>query len=165
VRGDNLSTSPFAIVNEVPKPPSHYVTGVPPELDQIILKLLEKDRGNRYPSARQLLGDLNTLRPGAGVREQAHLSELHRHFSAPGFEQQPTVQMTFPSPGAVMPCAVRSVTRAIVGADLRRGVALLAAAAYTIIKGSIFADRIDRWPCCHSSTPREIRTASTSAMD
>src|SRR4051812_6257500 len=62
VRGDNFIDIAFAIVNEVPKPPSYYVSGIPPELDQIILKLLEKDRANRYASARQLLSDLNTLR-------------------------------------------------------------------------------------------------------
>ncbi len=143
VRGDNFIDIAFAIVNEVPKPPSHYVSGVPPELDQIILKLLEKDRGNRYPSARQLLGDLNTLRRELEFESKLSSPEMHRHFSAPGFEQQPTVQMTFPigARGHAMRRAFRD-TR-IVALISVVVVALLAAAAYTIIKGSIFADRID----------------------
>ena len=142
VRGDNFIDIAFAIVNEVPKPPSHYVTGVPPELDQIILKLLEKDRSNRYPSARQLLGDLNTLRRELEYESKLTSPEMHRHFSAPGFEQQPTVQMTFPISGRghAMRRAFRN-TRIV--ALIVVVVALLAAAAYTIIKGSIFADRID----------------------
>jgi serine/threonine protein kinase/Tfp pilus assembly protein PilF len=143
VRGDNFIDIAFAIVNEVPKPPSHYVSGVPPELDQIILKLLEKERGNRYASARQLLGDLNTLRRELEFENKLSSLEMHRHFSAPGFEQQPTAQMTFPIPsrGVRMRRAFRD-TR-IVAVMVVVVVALLAAAAYTIIKGSIFADRID----------------------
>jgi serine/threonine protein kinase/Tfp pilus assembly protein PilF len=143
VRGDNFIDIAFAIANEVPKPPSHYVQGIPPELDQIILKLLEKDRGNRYPSARQLLGDLNTLRRELEFENKLGTPEMHRHFSAPGFEQQPTVQMTFPiSPrGQLMRRAFRDTRVVAVLAIVV--VALLATAAYTIIKGNVFADRID----------------------
>jgi serine/threonine-protein kinase len=143
VRGDNFIDIAFAIVNEVPKPPSHYVSGIPPELDQIILKLLEKDRGNRYASARQLLSDLNTLRRELEFENKLSSLEMHRHASAPGFEQQPTAQMTFPIASRRLSVrrAFRDSRIVVVMAILL--VALLAAAAYTLIKGSIFADRID----------------------
>jgi serine/threonine-protein kinase len=143
VRGDNFIDIAFAIVNEVPKPPSHYVSGIPPELDQIILKLLEKDRGNRYASARQLLSDLNTLRRELEFENKLSSLEMHRHFSAPGFEQQQTAQMTFPIASRRLSVrrAFRDSRIVVVMAILL--VALLAAAAYTLIKGSIFADRID----------------------
>ncbi len=143
VRGDNFIDIAFAIVNEVPKAPSHYVSGVPPELDQIILKLLEKERGNRYPSARQLLGDLNTLRRELEYENKLSSLEMHRHFSEPGFEQQKTAQMTFPisSRSLKMRRAFRDTRVVAVIAVVV--VALLAAAAYTVIKSSIFADRID----------------------
>ena len=143
VRGDNFIDIAFAIVNEVPKPPSYYVSGIPKELDQIILKLLEKDRGNRYASARQLLADLNTLRRELEFENKLGSLEMHRHASAPGFEQQPTAQMTFPiSPRRfAVRRAFRNSRIVVVMAIVL--VALLAAAAYTLIKGSIFADRID----------------------
>src|SRR5205814_9866732 len=124
--------------------PSHYVTGVPPELDRIILKLLEKDRINRYASARQLLSDLHTLRRELEFDNRLNSLEMHRHFSAPGFEQQATAQMTFPISSRhtlALPRAFRDSRIVIIMAIVIVG--LLATAAYTIIKSSLFADRID----------------------
>jgi len=144
VRGDNFIDIAFAIANEVPKPPSHFASGVPPDLDRIILKLLEKERGNRYASARQLLGDLNALRRELEFENKLNSSEMHRHFSAPGFEQQPTAQMTFPIMSRrrmAMPRAFRDSRIVVLMAIMI--VALLATAAYTILKSTIFVDRID----------------------
>jgi serine/threonine protein kinase/Tfp pilus assembly protein PilF len=143
VRGDNFIDIANAIANDIPQPPSHSVPGVPPELDRIILKLLEKNRDNRYPSARQLLSDLRTLRRELEFENKLGSLEMHRHSSAAGFEQQQTAQMTFP-------IAQRRFSLHAALRDWRAGivialvlVALLAAAAYTIIKGSLFADKID----------------------
>jgi len=141
-RGDNFIDIAFAIANEVPKPPSHYVSGVPPELDQIILKLLEKDRGNRYASARQLLGDLNTLRRELEFENKLNSLEMHRHASVPGFEQQPTMQMTFPISSRR---GIRRLIRdpRVIAVMAIVIVALAVTAAYMVARSSIFADRID----------------------
>jgi serine/threonine protein kinase/Tfp pilus assembly protein PilF len=143
VRGDNFIDIANAIVNEIPQPPSHYVSSVPPELDRIILKLLEKDRANRYPSARQLLSDLHTLRRELEFENKLSSLEMHRHFSAPGFDEQQTAQMTFPigTRRFPLPRVFRDSRIVILMALVL--VALLAAAAYTIIKSSLFADKID----------------------
>jgi TolB-like protein/Flp pilus assembly protein TadD len=68
---------------------------------------------------------------------------MHRHASAPGFEQQQTAQMTFPISARrfAVRRAFRNSRLLVILAIVV--VALLAVAAYTIIKGSIFADRID----------------------
>jgi serine/threonine protein kinase/Tfp pilus assembly protein PilF len=141
-RGDNFIDIAFAIANEVPKPPSHYVSGVPPELDQIILKLLEKDRGNRYASARQLLGDLTTLRRELEFENKLNSLEMHRHASVPGFEQQPTMQMTFPIAPRRGIRRLLHDSRVVVVMTIVL-VAVGVTAAYTIIRSNIFADRID----------------------
>jgi len=143
VHGDNFIDIASAIVNEIPKPPSHYASGVPPELDRIILKLLEKDRANRYPSARQLLSDLHTLRRELEFENKLSSLEMHRHSSVPGFDEQQTAQMTFPigTRRFQLPRAFRDSRIVILMALVL--VALLAAAAYTIIRGSLFADKID----------------------
>jgi serine/threonine protein kinase/Tfp pilus assembly protein PilF len=143
VRGDNFIDIANAIVNEVPKPPSHYVSGVPPELDRIILKLLEKDRANRYPSARQLLSDLHMLRRELEFENKLSSLEMHRHSSLAGFDEQQTAQMTFPigTRRFALPRAFRDSRIVILMALVL--VALVAAAAYTIIKSSLFADKID----------------------
>jgi serine/threonine-protein kinase len=143
VRGDNFIDIANAIVNEIPKPPSHYVSAVPPELDRIILKLLEKERANRYPSARQLLSDLHTLRRELEFENKLTSLEMHRHFSAPGFDEQQTAQMTFPigTRRFALPRTFRDSRIVVLMALIL--VALLAVAAYTIIKSTLFADRID----------------------
>ena len=50
-----------AIVNHPPPPVRHLNANLPAELERIILKGLEKDRGSRYQSAADLLADLQRL--------------------------------------------------------------------------------------------------------
>ena len=142
LRGESFIDIAFAIANETPKAPSSSVDGVPPELDSIILKLLEKDRDRRYASARQLLGDLNTLRRELEFENKLNSLEMQRHVSAPGFAQQPTAQMTFPINTRLGMRHVFRDKRVVVLLSFVV-LALLAGAAYTIVKSGIFADRID----------------------
>jgi eukaryotic-like serine/threonine-protein kinase len=54
------------ILTKVPPPSVHRNAGIPPELDRIVNKLLEKDRRLRYQSARELRIDLERFsRTGA----------------------------------------------------------------------------------------------------
>jgi TolB-like protein/predicted Ser/Thr protein kinase len=53
-----------AILHEQIVPPSAQCAAVPRELDQIVVKLLEKRRDDRYQTARALLEDLEALRCG-----------------------------------------------------------------------------------------------------
>jgi eukaryotic-like serine/threonine-protein kinase len=51
-----------AILTEEPPPLARYAGYVPPELERIVRKCLEKDRERRYQSAREVLIDLQSLR-------------------------------------------------------------------------------------------------------
>jgi serine/threonine-protein kinase len=54
-----------AILNLGPRPPSYHNPRVPPELERIILKTLEKDREHRYQNAKDLMVDLKRLKRDA----------------------------------------------------------------------------------------------------
>ena len=54
----------YAIINADPVPPSEHNPDIPPALEQIILRCLEKTISGRYTSAEDLVKDLERLRSG-----------------------------------------------------------------------------------------------------
>ena len=49
------------ILHEIPPPPSRYTSGVPPALDAIVARALEKDPAFRYASAKAMQADLREV--------------------------------------------------------------------------------------------------------
>jgi serine/threonine protein kinase/Tol biopolymer transport system component len=64
-----------ALLNRDPCPPSQVQPGLPPELDRIVLKAVEKDSDLRYQTARDLLADLRRLRRDVSSGRQAPVTE------------------------------------------------------------------------------------------
>ena len=64
-----------AILNRVPTPPVHLNPSVPANLESIIEKALEKDRNDRYQSAKEMLVDLRRARREAGSGRSSVASE------------------------------------------------------------------------------------------
>ncbi len=62
--GDSPVSVAYQHVREAAPRPSQYASDVPPELDQIVLRALAKDRNERYSSASEFLADLRAF--GAG---------------------------------------------------------------------------------------------------
>ncbi len=148
VRGDNFLDLAIAIANERAQPPSASVQNVPPELDRIVLKALEKERDARYPSARQMLSDLRALRQQLEFENK--LMTLDPRHSTPSIEQQATAPLSFPrisssgsSSGSVM--KVRRVmrsARATTATAIAIAVAIIVIGV-AVVKNGVFADHID----------------------
>jgi serine/threonine protein kinase/tetratricopeptide (TPR) repeat protein len=73
-QGTNAVMTLEAIMNQKPVSPLKINPNLPPELEGIIGRAMEKERGKRYPDALAMKGDLQSLR-----RETADLSETARH--------------------------------------------------------------------------------------
>ncbi|MFC1799434.1 serine/threonine protein kinase [Candidatus Eisenbacteria bacterium] len=60
-RGDTASAVIYSILNETPDPLTGLRTGVPMELERIVMKALAKDTAERYQNIADMLVDLRTL--------------------------------------------------------------------------------------------------------
>jgi serine/threonine protein kinase len=73
------------IVEEAPPPPSYVDREYPPALERIVLRTLEKRAQDRYPSAGELVADLDRFLIDAGLpRESRVLGDYVRSLYAPG---------------------------------------------------------------------------------
>ena len=71
------------ILHSEPEPIARFRTGAPPGLDRIIRKCIEKDRGKRYRSARELYTDLMQLREGRPLAFGLRMDRRQFLFTAP----------------------------------------------------------------------------------
>ncbi|HZP93868.1 MAG TPA: serine/threonine-protein kinase [Burkholderiales bacterium] len=96
--GDDPSEIIYNVSHLRPAPPSRINRQVPPMLDLVVAKALEKDADERYQDAHQLAADL-----------RACLSELDGHRS----DDDTTTPMGKPAAGAAAPAAAEEKTRTL----------------------------------------------------
>lgn len=73
--GGSLMEIGAQIIHFNPLPPSSINNRVPPELDRITLKALEKKRESRYQSAEELVADLRAARTALTSDEDSHRTQ------------------------------------------------------------------------------------------
>jgi serine/threonine protein kinase/Tfp pilus assembly protein PilF len=138
---DSFVELAIAIASKDPEPPSHFVRGVPPELDRIVLKALHKDREKRYATARELLNDLRTLRQEIEFETKlVTISPNGRTTTTPLVYQQ-----TAPLLGPHTTSSVFARLKTRFSAKQFLAIALIVACAaviaYAIARNSVFATR------------------------
>ncbi len=65
-RGESRAAVMSAIISDTPEPLYRYKSNVPPGLNQIVFKLLQKDPNLRYQAANEVISDLKLLQSEAG---------------------------------------------------------------------------------------------------
>ena len=96
VMSDSFINLAISIATKDPRPPSTIVRGLPPELDRIVMKALEKEREKRYPSAREMLRDLRTLRQELEFENKLNILTGGSGKLSSGIFLQETAPLTIP---------------------------------------------------------------------
>ncbi|MEO6260529.1 MAG: protein kinase [Thermoanaerobaculia bacterium] len=144
VTGDNFLDIAIAITSTIPEPPSALVPGIQPDLDHIVLKALEKEPGRRYPSARQLLGDLRAFRQQ--LEFETKLQTFDPRYSTP------SLGATAPLPYPSRPSSSGRSTGPLADSGRTRWLPILSVALIAVMvaagiamfrAGAFAADRID----------------------
>ena len=65
-RGDTLQTLMYQILSTMPRPVTDVVSGLPHELDRIVMRSLRKEAKDRYAHALEMAGDLSMVKTAAG---------------------------------------------------------------------------------------------------
>ncbi len=87
-----------ALLGRDPQPPSQHNQNVPPELDRIILRLLEKERGHRYQSAPELRADLQRVKHQTDSQRFLTARLTTPHVPSTAREEMPTQPATAVQP-------------------------------------------------------------------
>ena len=61
-QGEHDAAVVYAIVNESPEPPTHFCKDIPPALEHLVMKMLEKKKEKRCPTFDDLSSDLQELK-------------------------------------------------------------------------------------------------------
>jgi two-component system, LytTR family, response regulator len=80
--GANMQETMAHLLQSMPEAAARFNYDVPPELDRVIRKCLEKDAGRRYQSARELLVDLKNLDRDTGSGRAAQVLDAAPSVSA-----------------------------------------------------------------------------------
>jgi serine/threonine-protein kinase len=74
--GGSVSRTIYRVLHEEPDPPSSLRAGIPPGWDRVLRKLLAKSPQQRYPTAAELLLDLDRLSQGDAASSKKSSSRI-----------------------------------------------------------------------------------------
>ena len=102
-RGDHLSTVLYKILNETPEPPETIAPDLPPDLSAAVMRAIEKDLAQRYPTMEALRLDLQAIYRqlvGSSARFTT-APRLSQSYRSTGSEIDPDATIATPSKGMI----------------------------------------------------------------
>jgi len=99
-KGDTITAQCAMVIQEEPPPPSlHLGSSLPDELERIVLRCLEKDRNQRYPSVREFAEDLvNAFSSPQAVRSVERIRRALPESEQPPGSQRESQPGSLPEP-------------------------------------------------------------------
>ena len=95
-RGDSTATIFDAILNRAPVPPVRLNPDLPPKLEEIICKALEKDRNLRYQHASEMRADLQRLKRDTETGRSAEVKNVEGQEEQRLVHRRPAKNETLP---------------------------------------------------------------------
>jgi serine/threonine protein kinase len=89
--GDNHQITFYRVLNMEIPPPSQVRPDIPPALDAIVLKALERDRNKRYQSAQDMARDLDEFMAGQAFRSEDAVEFVQELTSLVAARQPPEI--------------------------------------------------------------------------
>ena len=77
-QGDTLHTVMYKVLSEMPPPLDKVLPGLPPSLNTVVMRALQKDPAQRYASALEMANDLTTIRAALTDAPAAKTLSLRR---------------------------------------------------------------------------------------
>ena len=126
-RGDTSAVIFEAILNRMPVPPIRLNPEVPPKLEEILGKALEKDRDLRYQNASDIRADLKRLKRDTDSSRSAIMAELSAPETTAAAPSSSFVAAITRTPSAPIPVAASSQPSAVTPKRGRTGIYIVAA--------------------------------------
>jgi serine/threonine-protein kinase len=136
-QGNTTALTFVAILHQDPVPPTRARADLPPELERIILKSLEKSRDLRYQTAAEMRADLKRLRRDADSRRITAAQEASAsRIPEPGVRSSTRIEPRTPSEPQVQPAAPQRASSAeyvVTGVKRHRGKAAVIGGVLAVV--------------------------------
>jgi serine/threonine protein kinase/regulation of enolase protein 1 (concanavalin A-like superfamily) len=161
--GETVMAVLSALANDVPRRPVEWRSGLPLDLDDLIMRLLAKDPADRPPTAEIVVREIRAIE--RALRTQAHESDRPSATPSRAEDQAPMISITTDGRPASSSTTVKASARrdhVVIAAALLAMLAVAALATFSSAFRRGHEILSDSGPTQHTSEPATLTSAATS---